>query len=53
MVIQSLALSYIPFMRYSDKRDLREKMYREYMSVGNKGDEFDNKDIIKRSLISA
>ena len=35
-------------MRYSDKRDLREKMYREYMSVGNKGDEFDNKDIIKK-----
>ena len=29
------APSYIPFMRYSDKRDLREKMYREYMSVGN------------------
>ena len=42
------APSYIPFMRYSDKRDLREKMYREYMSVGNKGDEFDNKDIIKK-----
>lgn len=42
------APSYVPFMRYSDKRDLREKMYREYMSVGNKGDEFDNKEIIKR-----
>ena len=42
------APSYIPFMRYADKRDLREKMYREYMSVGNKNDEFDNKDIIKR-----
>ena len=38
------APSYIPFMRYSDKRDLREKMYREYMSVGNKGDEFDEFD---------
>lgn len=42
------APSYSPFMRYSDKRDLREKMYREYLSVGNKGDEFDNKEIIKK-----
>lgn len=42
------APSYLPFMRYSDLRHLREKMYREYMSVGNKGDEYDNKDIIKR-----
>lgn len=42
------APSYQPFMRYSDRRDLREKMYREYMSVGNKGDEFDNREIIKR-----
>lgn len=41
------APSYVPFMRYSDRRDLREKMYSEYMSVGNKGDEYDNKDIIK------
>lgn len=42
------APSYIPFMRYSARRDLREKMYREYMSIGNKGDEFDNQDIIKK-----
>lgn len=42
------APSYIPFMRYSARRDLREKMYREYMSVGNKGDEFDNQQIIKK-----
>jgi len=42
------APSYIPFMRYSDLRDLREKLYREYLSVGNKGDEFDNKEIIRR-----
>ncbi|WP_280748538.1 M3 family metallopeptidase [Parabacteroides sp. PF5-9] len=41
------APSYVPFLRYSDLRPLREKMYREYMSVGNKGDEFDNKEIIK------
>lgn len=42
------APSYTPFMRYSANRSLREKMYREYMSIGNKGDEFDNKDIIKQ-----
>lgn len=42
------APSYVPFLRYSDNRELREKLYREYMSVGNKGDEYDNKDIIKR-----
>lgn len=44
------APSYVPFMRYSTKRDLREKMYREYLSVGNKGDEFDNKEIIKKII---
>lgn len=42
------APSYQPFLRYSSLRDLREKMYMEYMSVGNKGDEYDNKEIIRR-----
>lgn len=42
------APSYVPFLRYSDRRDLREKMYREYMSVGNKGDEYDNREIIRK-----
>jgi len=46
------APSYTPFMRYMDSRALREKMYSEYMSVGNKGDEFDNKEIIKRIVNS-
>ncbi|MDR1356158.1 MAG: M3 family metallopeptidase, partial [Tannerellaceae bacterium] len=40
--------SYTAFMRYSGVRRLREYMYREYMNVGNRGDEFDNKDIIRR-----
>jgi peptidyl-dipeptidase Dcp len=40
--------SYTAFMRYSGIRSLREKMYREYMSIGNKGDSFDNKDIIRQ-----
>lgn len=42
------APSYVPFMRYSAIRHLRETMYREYMSIGNKGDEFDNKDVIRK-----
>ncbi|MCC8152875.1 MAG: M3 family metallopeptidase [Tannerellaceae bacterium] len=40
--------SYIPFMRYIDSRELREKMYHKYMSVGNKEDEYDNKEIIRK-----
>ena len=42
------APSYVPFMRYADSRELREKMYRAYMSVGNKGDEYDNKEIVRK-----
>nr|WP_129732234.1 M3 family metallopeptidase [Parabacteroides goldsteinii] len=42
------APSYIPFMRYAASRPLREAMYREYMSVGYKGDEYDNKEIIRQ-----
>ena len=37
------APSYVPFMRYSALRGLREKM-----SIGNKGDEYDNKEIIRK-----
>lgn len=42
------APSYVPFIRYSALRNLRETLYREYMSVGNKGDEYDNKEIIRK-----
>lgn len=42
------APSYVPFMRYSAIRRLREALYWEYMSVGNKGDEFDNKEIVRK-----
>ncbi len=38
--------SYIPFMQYSAKRDLREKMFRAYSMRGNNGNEFDNKKLI-------
>ena len=42
------APSYSAFMRYSAVRELRETMYYEYMNIGNKGDCFDNKDVVKQ-----
>ena len=42
--------SYIPFMQYSEKRELREKMYRAYSSRGFRGNDFDNRDIIIRII---
>ena len=42
------APSYIPFMTYSDRRDLREKMYRAYGGIGNNGNEHDNNEVIRR-----
>lgn len=47
-LINLSAPSYVPFMRYADKRDLREKLYRAFMSTGNKNDKYDNKEIIKK-----
>ena len=35
--------SLIPFLQYSDKRDLREKMFKTYIMRGNNGNELDNK----------
>ena len=42
------APSYGAFVKYADSRDLREKMYKAFMSVGNKGDEYDNQEIIRK-----
>jgi len=39
--------SWIPFLQYSEKRELREKIYRAYFMRGNNGNEYDNKEIIK------
>ena len=41
------APSYIPFMKFSERRDLREKMYRAYNTRAF-GGELDNSHIIKR-----
>jgi peptidyl-dipeptidase Dcp len=35
--------SLIPFLQYSKKRELREKMFKAYISKGNHEDELDNK----------
>jgi peptidyl-dipeptidase Dcp len=38
--------SYMPFMQYSEKRELRETMHRAYASRGFRGNEYDNSDNI-------
>jgi peptidyl-dipeptidase Dcp len=38
--------SWIPFLQYSQKRDLREKIYRGYFMRGNNNNEYDNKEIV-------
>ena len=40
--------SIIPFLQYSAKRHLREKMLTAYSKRGDNNDEFDNKNILKR-----
>jgi len=42
--------SLIPFLQYSDQRELREKMFKGYINRGNHGDELDNKDILIKIL---
>ena len=38
--------SMIPFLQYSDRRELREKIYQAYINRGNHDDEWDNKAIL-------
>ncbi|WP_319480334.1 M3 family metallopeptidase [uncultured Draconibacterium sp.] len=40
--------SWIPFLTFSEKRDLREKIYRAYFMRGDNNNENDNKEIIKK-----
>ena len=42
--------SYLPFMKYADNRELREKMFRAYTTRGNKGNKRDNNEIIKKMV---
>lgn len=40
--------SFIPFLQYSKRRDLREKVFNAYISRGNNNNEFDNKEILSK-----
>lgn len=39
-----------PFLTYADNRDLREKVWRNYYSRGDNGNEYDNNEIISEIL---
>jgi len=40
--------SFIPFMKYSSRRDLRETLYMASATKACKGNDFDNQDIVKQ-----
>jgi peptidyl-dipeptidase Dcp len=40
--------SMIPFLQYSEKRDLREKIFKAYINRGSNDNEFDNKKTVSR-----
>ena len=42
---------WIPFLQYCKDRDLREQMYKAYYSRGNNNNEYDNKEIIRKTLL--
>jgi peptidyl-dipeptidase Dcp len=43
--------SWIPFLQYSERRDLREKIYTAWFMMGDNDDELDNKEIIKKIVM--
>ena len=49
-VIMNTRSSIDPFLTYSDRRDLREKAWRMFISRGDNGDEHDNNQIIPEIL---
>ncbi len=40
--------SMIPFLQYSARRELREKIFKAYINRGNNNNEHDNKEIVKK-----
>ncbi len=40
--------SYLPFMKYADNRNLRKELYMAYSSKAFKGNEYDNRENVKR-----
>jgi peptidyl-dipeptidase Dcp len=43
--------SWTPFLQYSEKRNLREKLFKGYISRGNNNNELDTKKILDRMVI--
>lgn len=44
------APSFLPFMEYAENRELREKLYKAYMSKAFKGDDLDNQETVKEII---
>ncbi|MBN1131506.1 MAG: M3 family metallopeptidase [Bacteroidales bacterium] len=42
--------SWIPFLQYSSRRDLREQLYKAVYMCGNNENEYDNKEIIRQMV---
>ncbi len=42
--------SLIPFLQYSPRRELREKLFKAYINRGNNGNERDNKALVARTI---
>lgn len=42
--------SYLPFITYCKNRELRRQMYMAYSTIGAKGNEFDNREIVKETV---
>ncbi|MFO7526880.1 MAG: M3 family metallopeptidase [Ignavibacteriaceae bacterium] len=40
--------SFTPFLQYSEKRELREILYKAYLNRGNNNNEYDNKEILSK-----
>lgn len=40
--------SVMPFLQFSDKRELREKIFNGYINRGNNNNDADNKDVVKQ-----
>ena len=47
-LIDLSAPSYTGFMKYSTRRDLREKLYKAYNTKGVNGNEYDNQDLVRK-----
>lgn len=43
--------SWTPFLQYSEKRNLREKLFKGYLSRGNNNNEFDTKKTLSRMAV--